>query len=399
MEEPIVITGAGIVSAIGVGMKETLASLKAGKTGIGEMKYLTSRHRDLPVGEVPLSNAEMMKMLGVEDDIRLTRTALMGRLALREALEIAQMTEEQIRQAPFISATTVGGMDRRELYFAQEQDCDLVHAEISTHHCGSCTEMIAQPFGEFASMATVSTACSSATNAMITGANMLRCGMADIVVVGGSECLTLFHLNGFNTLMILDHEPCRPFDKDRAGLNLGEGAAYLVMETAASASKRGVKPMCQLSGYGNACDAFHQTASSPEGEGAWLAMQEALRMAGLQPGEIQYVNAHGTGTPNNDESESHALRRIFGEDLPPVSSTKSFTGHTTSASGSIEAVICMLALEHQFMPPQINWHTLMDDGIVPVTDSTPKQEIRHILSNAFGFGGNDSSLVISKYED
>ncbi len=399
MEEPIVITGAGIVSAIGVGMKETLASLKAGKTGIGEMKYLTSRHRDLPVGEVPLSNAEMMKMLGVEDDIRLTRTALMGRLALREALEIAQMTEEQIRQAPFISATTVGGMDRRELYFAQEQDCDLVHAEISTHHCGSCTEMIAQPFGEFASMATVSTACSSATNAMITGANMLRCGMADIVVVGGSECLTLFHLNGFNTLMILDHEPCRPFDKDRAGLNLGEGAAYLVMETAASASKRGVKPMCQLSGYGNACDAFHQTASSPEGEGAWLAMQEALRMAGLQPGEIQYVNAHGTGTPNNDESESHALRRIFGEDLPPVSSTKSFTGHTTSASGSIEAVICMLALEHQFMPPQINWHTPMDDGIVPVTDSTPKQEIRYILSNAFGFGGNDSSLVISKYED
>lgn len=399
MEEPIVITGAGIVSAIGVGMKETLASLKAGKTGIGEMKYLTSRHRDLPVGEVPLSNAEMMKMLGVEDDIRLTRTALMGRLALREALEIAQMTEEQIRQAPFISATTVGGMDRRELYFTQEQDCDLVHAEISTHHCGSCTEMIAQPFGEFASMATVSTACSSATNAMITGANMLRCGMADIVVVGGSECLTLFHLNGFNTLMILDHEPCRPFDKDRAGLNLGEGAAYLVMETAASASKRGVKPMCQLSGYGNACDAFHQTASSPEGEGAWLAMQEALRMAGLQPGEIQYVNAHGTGTPNNDESESHALRRIFGEDLPPVSSTKSFTGHTTSASGSIEAVICMLALEHQFMPPQINWHTPMDDGIVPVTDSTPKQEIRHILSNAFGFGGNDSSLVISKYED
>jgi 3-oxoacyl-[acyl-carrier-protein] synthase-1 len=399
MEEPIVITGAGIVSAIGVGMKETLASLKAGKTGIGEMKYLTSRHRDLPVGEVPLSNAEMMKMLGVEDDIRLTRTALMGRLALREALEIAQMTEEQIRQAPFISATAVGGMDRRELYFAQEQDCDLVHAEISTHHCGSCTEMIAQPFGEFASMATVSTACSSATNAMITGANMLRCGMADIVVVGGSECLTLFHLNGFNTLMILDHEPCRPFDKDRAGLNLGEGAAYLVMETAASASKRGVKPMCRLSGYGNACDAFHQTASSPEGEGAWLAMQEALRMAGLQPGEIQYVNAHGTGTPNNDESESHALRRIFGEDLPPVSSTKSFTGHTTSASGSIEAVICMLALEHQFMPPQINWHTPMDDGIVPVTDSTPKQEIRHILSNAFGFGGNDSSLVISKYED
>ena len=245
----------------------------------------------------------------------------------------------------------------------------------------------------------VCNACISGVSAIILGQRLVDCGNFTHVIVCGADVQSRFIVSGFQSLKALSDEPCRPFDKDRAGLNLGEGAAYLVMETAASASKRGVKPMCQLSGYGNACDAFHQTASSPEGEGAWLAMQEALRMAGLQPGEIQYVNAHGTGTPNNDESESHALRRIFGEDLPPVSSTKSFTGHTTSASGSIEAVICMLALEHQFMPPQINWHTPMDDGIVPVTDSTPKQEIRHILSNAFGFGGNDSSLVISKYED
>jgi 3-oxoacyl-(acyl-carrier-protein) synthase len=255
--------------------------------------------------------------------------------------------------------------------------------------------MIASPFGDFASLATVSTACSSATNAMITGANMLRCGLADIVVVGGSECLSLFHLNGFNTLMILDHEQCRPFDRDRAGLNLGEGAAYLVMETEASAVRRGVKPLCRLSGYGNACDAFHQTASSPEGEGAVMAMQEALQLAGLKPEDIDYVNAHGTGTPNNDESESHALRHVFGEQLPPVSSTKSFTGHTTSASGSIEAIFCILALQHQFLPANINWHEPMENGIIPVTDMQPKGKIRHILSNAFGFGGNDSSIILS----
>ena len=384
-----------MLSAIGIGKAETLASLQAGRTGIGEMKYLTSKHRELPVGEVKLSNAEMMQLTGSADDPRLTRTALMGRIALREALEEAQLTQEQIRQAPFISATTVGGMDRRELFYAQENDCDKVHADIATQHCGGSTEMIASPFGDFASLATVSTACSSATNAMITGANMLRCGMADIVVVGGSECLSLFHLNGFNTLMILDHEQCRPFDRDRAGLNLGEGAAYLVMETEVSAVRRGVKPLCRLSGYGNACDAFHQTASSPEGEGAVMAMQEALQLAGLKPEDIDYVNAHGTGTPNNDESESHALRHVFGEQLPSVSSTKSFTGHTTSASGSIEAIFCILALQHQFLPANINWHEPMEDGIIPVTDMQPKGEIRHILSNAFGFGGNDSSIILS----
>lgn len=400
MMEPLYITGAGVVSAIGVGKEETLASLMGEKTGIREMKYLQSVHRDLPVGEVQFSNEEMMQMLGVEYDPFLTRTALIGRLALREALEQSGLAGEALKEIPFISATTVGGMDRREQCHAFEKECDKSHAHalISTHNCADCTEMIAGPFGTFASLSTVSTACSSATNAIITGANMLRCGMADIVVVGGAECLTMFHLNGFNTLMILDHQPCRPFDKDRAGLNLGEGAAYLVMETASSVNKRGVKPLCLLSGYGNACDAFHQTASSPEGEGAVMAMQEALALASLKPADIHYINAHGTGTPNNDESESHAIRRVFGENIPPVSSTKSFTGHTTSASGSIEAVFCLLAIQHQFLPVNINWHTPMEDGLIPVTDSKPQTEIKHVLSNAFGFGGNDSSLILTKYD-
>lgn len=258
--------------------------------------------------------------------------------------------------------------------------------------------MIAAAFGDFASMSTVSTACSSATNAIITGANMLRCGLADKVVAGGAECLSAFHLNGFNTLMILDRQQCRPFDRDRAGLNLGEGAAYLVMETESSAMARGVKPLCRLSGYGNACDAFHQTASSPDGDGATMAMEEALRVSRLKPADIDYVNAHGTGTQNNDESEGRAIRRVFGSDIPPVSSTKSFTGHTTSASGSIEAVICILALEHQFLPTNINWTTPIEGGIMPVTDIHPRREMKHVLSNAFGFGGNDSSIIISRHD-
>ena len=396
--EPIFVTGAGVVSAIGVGKEETLRSLRSGITGIREMQFLPSCHRDLPVGEIRLSNEEMKVMLGPEDDPLLTRNALIGRLALREALQDACLDAKTIEMAHFVSATTVGGMDRREVLHAGEKDGDSLRAAIATYNCADCTEMIAEPFGHFASLSTVSTACSSATNAIITGANMLRCGMADIVVAGGAECLTMFHLNGFNTLMILDSHQCKPFDKERAGLNLGEGAAYLVLETAASASKRGVKPLCRLSGFGNACDAYHQTASSPEGEGAVLAMRQALNRANLKPGDIQYVNAHGTGTPNNDESESHAIMRVFGEDIPPVSSTKSFTGHTTSASGSIEAVFCIMALEQQFLPVNLNWHQPMDNGIIPVTNPHPQTELRHVMSNAFGFGGNDSSLILSKVD-
>ncbi len=395
MLEPICITGAGVVSAIGIGKSATLASLQEERSGIGAMEYLPSRHRELPVGEVHCSNAGMMQMLGISDDGYLTRTALMGRLALSEALEEARLSSSDLANVHFISSTTVGGMDRRERYHDQEAGGDARIATIATHNCADCTEMIAAPFGRFASYSTISTACSSATNAMITGANMLRCGLADIVVVGGSECLSMFHLNGFNALMILDGQPCRPFDRDRAGLNLGEGAAYLVLERASSAEKRKVTPLCFLKGYGNACDAYHQTASSPEGTGAIHAMEEALLTAGLRPSDIQYINAHGTGTPNNDESESQAIKHVFGNCHPPVSSTKSFTGHTTSASGSIEAVFCILALQHQFLPANLNWHTAMENGIVPVVATQLHHPVRNILSNAFGFGGNDSSLILS----
>ena len=167
--------------------------------------------------------------------------------------------------------------------------------------------------------------------------------------------------------MILDHQRCRPFDATRAGLNLGEGAAYIVLESEEMASKRGVKPHVYLTGYGNACDAFHQTASSEDGEGAYLAMKEALVMAHVSPKEIQYVNAHGTGTPNNDQSESVSLQRLFGAHMPLVSSTKSFTGHTTSASGSIEAVICILAIQHHFVPTNLGWEHQMEKGITTNT--------------------------------
>ena len=393
MIEPIYITGTGVVSAIGIGKAATLEALLSNRSGVGQLKYLKTEHKEFPVGEVKLTDAEMCERLGIAQDAVTTRTALMGMLALGEALDEARLTPEMLPKVGFISGTTVGGMDMSEQYYLDYLNGDSHKEYIAVYDCGSCSEMTAGHFGKFAFATTLATACSSAANAVIQGANMIRCGKADIVVVGGSECITKFHLNGFNSLMILDTKPCRPFDATRSGLNLGEGAAYLVLESAESAKRRGIAPQALLSGYGNACDAFHQTASSPDGEGAFRAMKEALALAGLQPSDIDYINAHGTGTPNNDVSESQAMMRLFGQ-VPPVSSTKPFTGHTTSASGSIEAVFCILALQHGFLPVNLNWSQAMDNGIVPVA-KPEKRTLKHVLCNAFGFGGNDSSLLIS----
>lgn len=394
----IIITGAGIVSAIGIGKAETLTSLQEERSGIRPLRYLKTEHHEFPVGEVQLSNDEMCDMLGIDPDTQpTTRTALMGMIALQEALQQARITADMMPQIPLISGTTVGGMDKSELYYLDFLENDSRNEYIRTHDCGACTEMIAGHFGRFRMLTTLSTACSSAANAVITGAELIRAGHAECVVVGGSECITKFHLNGFNSLMILDHEPCRPFDESRSGLNLGEGAAWLVLESAGHAARRGAASLARLASYGNACDAFHQTATSPDGEGPYLAMQQAVAMAGITPGQVDYINAHGTGTGNNDISESTAIRRLFGVQVPPVSSTKAFTGHTTSASGTIEAVICLLAMQHSFLPVNLRFHNA-GECLTPVHMPT-KKRLRYVLSNAFGFGGNDSALLLERIDE
>ena len=388
-----VITGVGIVSAIGNDSSEVLASLRNGESGIGTMRYLKSEHRELPVGEVKMSDDEMKVLLGVPRERLVSRTSLMGALAVKQAMKDAGITPDEGLRIALINGTTVGGMDITERYFSELKHDDTLLPILRKHDCGSSTKDIADLCGLSGETCTVSTACSSALNAVILGAEMLRSGEADIVIAGGSEALTKFHLNGFNTLMILDKERCRPFDESRAGLNLGEGAAFVVL--AREGETQGRK-RAYVSGYANTCDAFHQTASSEEGEGAYLAMSRALEMSGLNGEDIHYINAHGTGTPNNDSSESMAIKRVFGELLPPVSSTKSYTGHTTSASGAIELVISMLAMENGFIPSNLGWQHAMPDGILPSVGEVSRQ-IDNVMCNSFGFGGNDSSMIISRY--
>jgi 3-oxoacyl-[acyl-carrier-protein] synthase-1 len=228
------------------------------------------------------------------------------------------------------------------------------------------------------------------------GARMIEHGLLDRALAGASDPITTYNIKGFSALNIYDAGICKPFDQDRKGLNLGEGAAYLLLENEDSIAKTGNIPLCRLSGWDNATDAFHQTASSANGIGATKAMVNALKKAGLSADEVNYVNAHGTGTGNNDLSESMALKNVFGNKLPPFSSTKGFTGHTLAAAGAIEAAYCVLSITHQSLLPNLNFSTVMEEtGFQPAAAYTPAR-VNHVLSNSFGFGGNCSCLAFSK---
>ena len=386
----IVITGYGIVSSLGFGKAETLRALLSEQSGVGAPSLLDTSHTEHPVGEVKARNSELAALAGCADQ-RLSRTSLLGLVAAREALDQAGITD--VSRMAFINGTTVGGMDHTERYWTDR--AQEARAITALHSAGSSTDQIAQHIGAFDYVTTISTACSSALNSVASACNLLRTGQHRQVLAGGAESLSLFHFNGFRSLQILSTDVCRPFSANRDGLNLGEGAAYLVVETEESALQRQAPILAYISGYGNACDAFHQTASSENGEGAYRAMSQALTMAQLAPTDIDYVNAHGTGTPNNDISESTAMQRLFADGMPAFSSTKAFTGHTTSAAGSIELVISLLALQHDFIPANLNWQEAMENGWIPVLHTTSKT-LNHVLCNSFGFGGNDSSMVLSK---
>ena len=289
-------------------------------------------------------------------------------------------------------------MDKSEQYFYDYFENDKHWQHILGLHAGDCTQKIAEALGlEESFVTTISTACSSAANAIMLGARMIKSGRLDRVIVGGTDALSKFTINGFKTLMILSDTHNTPFDENRKGLNLGEAAAFLVLESDEQVAKENKEVLAYVKGYGNSNDAFHQTASSENGDGAVLAMEEALRIAGLKPKDIDYINAHGTATPNNDLSEGRAMLRVFGEGkVPEFSSTKAFTGHTLAVAGGVEAVYAVLALQNNCIYPNLNFKTPMTEfDLLPQTDVKEK-ELKHVLSNSFGFGGNCSTLIISK---
>jgi len=395
----IYITGIGIVSALGVGQTAQLDALRSGRTGLSRSAHLRSTHGSaFPFGEVPFSTDELMEMVSSREHLHPSRLQALGALALEEALRQAAPAPAGFRQG-LINATTVGGMtDIEDRYFDliqpdHKEDDEIWAAGLD---CATGTEHLARQFGLTSFLTTISTACSSSANAIQYGARLLQQGLLDRAVCGGVDSLTRFTVNGFNSLKNLDRERCRPFDANRNGLNLGEGAAYLVLETEAGLKKTGSRPLAQVSGFSNFNEAFHPTAPSPEGMGAYEAMKRAIERAGLQPGDISYINAHGTATINNDESEGRAIRRLFGDEVPPFSSTKVYTGHTLAASGAIEAVFSVLNLLNQEIYPALHFGQPMEGiGLIPLQEYK-KTSLQHILSNSFGFGGNNASLIFSR---
>ncbi len=399
MKKRIYITGIGIISSIGNNIQENLVSLKSKNTGIGKITFLDTVHKnEIPVGEVKLTDLELIEELALNKNDALTRTSLLGIKAANEALKNAGITNTKKYKTGLISSTTVAGMSSSEKYYSDFLKTDFSNDYVKTHEAADSTEKIAESLGIKNFMTTISTACSSSANAIMFGARLIKNGFLDCVIAGGTDVLSKFTLNGFNTLMILDKEPCKPFDKDRKGLNLGEAAAYLVLESEDIVIKEQKIPLAELTGYANANDAYHQTASSPDGYGPYLTMTQALESAMLKPEDIDYINVHGTGTDNNDLTEGIAIRKIFGNKIPKFSSTKAYTGHTLAAAGAVEAVFAVLSIQNKLIFPNLRFQNPIEEtGLIPETNIIENIDIKHVLSNSFGFGGNGTSLVISKY--
>ncbi len=398
MSSPVFVVGLGAISAIGNNVAECLTALETEAAGIGEIKNLQTVHRGkLPVAEVKLTNEQLATRSGLPATI--SRTALLSMLAAKEALDDAAIKDLSSLRTGFISANSVGGMDKSEDFFAEflVDNTKGKLRNVVNHECGAVTELVADKLGIKNYITTISTACSSSANAIFLAARLIKHNMLDVVVAGGTDALTKFTLNGFNTLMILDQQFCKPFDENRKGLNLGEGAGYVVLVSEKVMASLKKEAYCTLSGYANANDAYHQTASSPDGTGSFLAMTGALEKSGLKPSDIDYINLHGTGTQNNDIAEGTAIKRLFTDRYPKMSSTKSFTGHTLGACGGLEAVFSALAIKHGIIYPNLRLETPMTDlPFVPERKFLQNIPVKNVMSNSFGFGGNCSSLIFSK---
>ena len=390
-------TGMGVVTAIGENLEENHNSLQLSQSGIGKAIHFVSHYTALlPFGEAKCSNDELIRSIGLKDTRGFTRTCLLALKAFEEAIVDAQLSQMDLSRwdTALISASTVGGMCLTDQLY---QDANLkseASEYIDSYGCAAHTLKLVQKYKIKGFTDTINTACSSSANAIILGSRLIKSGRAKRVIVGGVDALSKYTVNGFNALKILSSFPCKPFDENRDGLNLGEGAAYLVLESEDVVGDK--KVYAEVAGYGNSNDAHHPSAMSDEAVGAILSMQQAIKSAGITASQIDYVNAHGTGTINNDAVESYGLTRVF-EDVPPYSSTKSFTGHTLGAAGAVEAVISILSINHSEIYPSLSVEMPVKPFLIaPVIGIKKNMKVDYVLSNSFGFGGNCSSLVFAK---
>ncbi len=393
---PVAITGVGCICAPGNNLAECMESLFRGERKPGPpLRFTTGHPVTYPVFNVQddLGSLETIK----EPDI--TRTGRLGLKAALEAVECAGLDRQQLRskRVGVCMGTTLGCvMNNVDFYRTYLKDRDPDLDAISVYLRSNPSSVIAREFELAGPCQTVTNACSSSTDAIGIGAMWIRSGLCDIVLAGGADELSHVACNGFISLMIADSEPCKPFDRDRRGLNLGEGAAILVLESESSKKERGAKGRAFVLGYGASCDAYHLTAPHPDGKGLKRAVGEALASSGLAAPDVAFINAHGTGTLDNDRVES----RVLFDMLPgiPFLSTKGYTGHTLGAAGAIEAAFTVACLEKGEIPASIGFTT--PDPELLVTPVVNRMSIpgNVAISESLAFGGHNGVLVFGKEE-
>ncbi len=386
----------GVISAIGNNLGQNRMSLAEGKCGIStSLDLFPSKYAGvLPFGSVPISNSTLQKELDAKEH-GVTRTSLLALHAFNEAIKDSGLDASELSDldTALVGASTVGGMCLTDELYKDANMSEGGSPYLSSYDNASVTIYLQKRYNMNGISNTINTACSSSANAIMYGADLIKNGLAKRAIVGGADSLAKFTINGFHALHILSPDICRPFDEQRSGLNLGEGAAFLVLEREEDAA--GKKIYATLTGYRNTNDAFHPSSLSEQGDGPYLAMKGALDSAGLSADKIDFINAHGTGTENNDEVESVAMIRLF-ETPPPFTSTKSNTGHTLGAAGAIEAVYSILNLTEQEIYRGLNFESPIAKTALKPVQENKKMALQNVMSNSFGFGGNCSSLIFSK---
>jgi 3-oxoacyl-[acyl-carrier-protein] synthase II len=398
----IVITGAGIVTALGLGWKQNAEGFRAGKTAMRPVTLFdVSRQRVKTAAQVDLPETLPAINLSPRQIRRMDRATKLLLLAAHEAWQ--QSGWQPSENLPLVLGTTSGGMSLGEAYYRQSigtpGDRRKQATRVQQYQAQRQALDVMDAFGFSGPITIIANACASGANSIGHAWDLLRCGHAERVFTGGYDALSQMVFAGFDSLQALSPTQCRPFDAHRDGLALGEGAAMLALETLDSAKKRNAEILGEIAGYGAATDAHHLTQPHPNGDAALASMNAACAAAGLSPGKINYINAHGTGTPLNDSAEAAAINRWAGEHVKniPVSSTKSSIGHLLGGAGSVEAVICLMTLREQWLPPTSTLQTLEPACAFPFVQKPTDASVEFALTNSFGFGGANATLILRRW--
>ncbi|MEN6623507.1 MAG: beta-ketoacyl-[acyl-carrier-protein] synthase family protein [Smithella sp.] len=411
VKKRIVITGLGTINAIANNIPDFVSALQAGVCGIGPMDIFdTTGFR--------CQNGGQIRNFAPRDYIpenfslkRMCRADMLSFAATLEALHDAglyPLPQDLACETGVVIGGGSGGLleadfeaERFYKSLLENKGIHVRFSRLSSVYCASSSDRIASNLRLSGPKATFMTACSAGATALGYARDLILNGQAQMVLAGGVEPMCRITYAAFNALKSLDPGICHPFDKDRAGLSLGEAAAIMVLEPLEAAQARGAKIYGEILGYGVTCDAFHMTAPDEKASGAVRSMQAALLDSGLTIEDIDYINAHGTATPVNDVTESKAIKEVFGKRANeiPVSSTKAMTAHTLGAAGALEGIISVLAIKHGFIPPTINYRNPDPQcDLDYVTEGVRRAELRAVLSNSFAFGGNNTTVVFGKYD-